>query len=115
MNNRKPLLSFTERGIYCSRGDFYIDPWKGVEKAIITHAHSDHARWGSKVYLSHHLSAPILRLRLGEDINLETVEYGQTIFVNGVKISLHPAGHIIGSAQVRVEYEGEVLGGFGRL
>ena len=103
-----PLLRFTDKGIYCPTGDFYIDPWRGVNKAVITHAHSDHARWGSKHYLAHKDSASILRLRLGADINLETIDYNQTIFMNGVQVSLHPAGHIIGSAQVRVEYLGEV-------
>ena len=103
-----PLLTFTDIGIYCPAGDFYIDPWQGVERAVITHAHSDHARWGSKYYLAHSDSAPILKMRLGADIHLETKAYTETIHINGVKISLHPAGHIPGSAQVRVEYNGEV-------
>ena len=102
-----PLLRFTDKGIYCAKGDFYIDPWRGVDRAVLTHAHSDHARWGSKHYLAHTLSAPILKLRLG-DINLQTVGYNEPLFINGVKISFHPAGHIIGSAQIRVESEGEV-------
>ncbi|MGX5688358.1 ligase-associated DNA damage response exonuclease [Arcticibacter tournemirensis] len=101
------LLQFNDKGIYCSAGDFYIDPWKPVEYAVITHAHSDHARWGSKFYLAHRLARGVLKYRLGE-IQLETAEYDQPIFRNGVKISFHPAGHIIGSAQVRVEYKGEV-------
>lgn len=79
-----------------------------MDRAVITHAHSDHARWGSRFYLAHRLSEPILRLRLGADINLQTVEFGEPILVNGVRITLHPAGHIIGSAQVRVEHKGEV-------
>lgn len=102
------LLQFTEKGIYCEAGNFYIDPWRAVDFAVITHAHSDHARFGSKHYLAHHLSAPILSLRLGSNISLQTVDYEQSIFINGVKVSLHPAGHIIGSSQVRVEYKGEV-------
>ncbi len=102
------LLQFTENGIYCPQGDFYIDPWKRVSRAVITHAHSDHARWGMGAYLSHPLSEPIMRLRLGQDIALETAAYGEEKWVNGVQISLHPAGHIPGSAQVRVEYKGEV-------
>ncbi len=102
-----PLLRFTDKGIYCTKGDFYIDPWRGVDRAVLTHAHSDHARWGSKHYLAHTLSAPILRLRLG-DINLQTVGYSEPLYINGVKITFYPAGHIIGSAQVRVENEGEV-------
>lgn len=102
------LLQFTNKGIYCAPGDFYIDPWAPVKRAVITHAHSDHARWGSQYYLAHRLSEPILKLRLGPDIKLQTLEYNSPIDMNGVKVSLHPAGHIIGSAQIRVEYNGEV-------
>jgi putative mRNA 3-end processing factor len=101
------LIDFTEKGLYCSQGGFYIDPWKPVDKAVITHAHSDHARWGSQSYLCHHQSKPILQLRLGDN-HYQTVEWNEAIFMNGVKISLHPAGHIIGSSQIRVEYNGEV-------
>jgi putative mRNA 3-end processing factor len=86
----------------------HIDPWKPVEKAIITHAHSDHARSGCKHYLAHKDSAPILKLRLGENISLQTLEYGETFFINNVKFSLHPAGHIIGSSQLRAEHNGKV-------
>jgi putative mRNA 3-end processing factor len=102
------LLEVNRAGIYCPQGDFYIDPWRGVERAIITHAHSDHARRGSKYYLSHELTLPVLRHRLGKNIRAEGLEYGETVHLNGVRISLHPAAHIIGSAQVRVEYMGEV-------
>jgi putative mRNA 3-end processing factor len=102
-----PLIEFTDKGLYCPQGNFYIDPWKSVDNAIITHGHSDHAKWGSKNYLCHTFTKPILQLRLGNN-NYETVEWNQSIFKNGVKVSLHPAGHIIGSSQVRVEYNGEV-------
>lgn len=102
------LLQFNKDGIYCPQAGVYIDPWKPVDKAIITHAHSDHARWGSRSYLAHHDSEGILRYRLGQDIALETLGYNDAIHMNGVRISLHPAGHIIGSAQVRLEYQGEV-------
>jgi putative mRNA 3-end processing factor len=105
---RKNLLEFTSKGIYCQQADIYIDPWQPVERAIITHAHGDHARRGSKFYLAHHTSAHILRHRLGEDISLETAGYNQPVYINGVQLSLHPAGHIIGSAQIRLEYEGEI-------
>jgi putative mRNA 3-end processing factor len=101
------LIDFTDKGLYCSQGNFYIDPWKPVDYAVITHAHSDHARWGSKQYLCHHLSKPILQLRLGDN-PYHTVEWNETVMMNAVKISLHPAGHIIGSSQIRVEYNGEV-------
>lgn len=102
------LLQFTDKGIYCPAGDFYIDPWQPVQKAVITHAHSDHARGGSQNYLCHHDSVPILKLRLGPDISVQGVAYGETIRMNGVTISLHPAGHVIGSAQIRVALNNEV-------
>jgi putative mRNA 3-end processing factor len=101
------LIDFTDKGLYCPAGNFYVDPWKPVDKAIITHGHSDHARWGSKSYLCHVHTKPILQLRLGEN-EYQTVAWNEPINVNGVKVSLHPAGHIIGSSQVRLEYNGEV-------
>jgi putative mRNA 3-end processing factor len=103
----KPLLRFTDSGIYCEKGNFYIDPWKPVDRAVITHAHSDHARWGSRHYLAHSLSRRILQHRLGADISLEVLDYGQAIYIQGVSVSLHPAGHIPGSAQVRVSHQGD--------
>lgn len=102
------LLKFDPYGIYCPQADVYIDPWRPVKNAIITHAHSDHAKWGNENYLSHHLSVPVLKFRLGETIKVRGVEYGEEIVMNGVKISLHPAGHIPGSAQIRLEYKGEI-------
>jgi len=101
------LIQFTKSGIYCKQADVYIDPWKNVDRAIITHAHSDHARYGSKHYLAHKDSEFILKHRLG-NIDLQTIDYNQNIQINGVNISLFPAGHIIGSAQVRLEYKGEI-------
>ena len=103
-----PLLETTPRGIYCPPADVYIDPWLPSPKAIITHGHSDHARVGNQYYLSTTGSREILKLRLGSDINLETKAYNEPWYMNGVKFSFHPAGHILGSAQVRVEYKGEV-------
>lgn len=102
------LLSYTDQGIYCERADVYIDPWRPVNKAIITHAHADHSRWGMKHYLAHTDSIPVMKHRLGEDINVTAKEYNESFAINGVRFSLHPAGHIVGSAQVRVEYKGEV-------
>jgi putative mRNA 3-end processing factor len=102
------LLRITERGLYCEAGDFFIDPWQPVDRAVITHAHGDHARWGSRVYLGSREGEAVLRTRLGPGARISSVEYGHPIDVNGVRISLHPAGHILGSAQVRVEYGGEV-------
>ena len=104
----KSLIEFTNEGLYCPPADIYIDPRRPVKKAIVTHAHSDHARWGMKHYLAHHDSENILRLRLGQDISLETLAYNQVIDIAGVKVSLHPAGHIYGSSQVRLEHKGQV-------
>ncbi|SFP74225.1 ligase-associated DNA damage response exonuclease [Parafilimonas terrae] len=102
-----PLIEFTDKGLFCRAGNFYIDPWKPVNYAIITHAHSDHAKWGSKNYLCHTLTKPLLQARLGNN-HYETMEWNETKTINGVKVSLHPAGHIIGSSQVRVECNNEV-------
>jgi len=102
------LLQFDSNGIFCPRAGIYIDPWRPVEKALITHAHSDHARPGNGAYLCHRDSVALLRLRLGPDIQAEGLAYGDPVYINGVKISFHPAGHIIGSAQIRLEYKGEV-------
>ncbi len=102
-----PLIEFTDKGLYCPPGNFYIDPWKGVDRAVITHAHSDHARWGSKAYLCHPFAKPLLEQRLGPN-HYETLEWNEPIHFHGVKLSLHPAGHIIGSSQVRIEHNGEV-------
>jgi putative mRNA 3-end processing factor len=101
------LIVARPEGLYCTAGDFYIDPWRPVAHAVITHAHSDHARTGHTRYLAHTDSEGILRTRLGE-IKLQTLPYGETVERNGVRISLHPAGHVLGSAQVRVETGGEV-------
>ena len=104
---REDLLQFTDRGIYCPPADVYIDPWKPVNKALITHGHSDHSRWGHKAYLATETAAPAIKYRLG-DINLSTVKFNQPLKINGVNFSFHPAGHILGSAQIRVEHKGEV-------
>ena len=96
-----------KEGLYCVPGDFYIDPWRPVPRAIITHAHSDHARVGHGHYLAAAPGVGILKSRLG-DINIDPLPYGEPVTHNGVTISLHPAGHVLGSAQVRMEYRGEV-------
>jgi putative mRNA 3-end processing factor len=101
-----PLLVFNDHGIYCTRADVYIDPWKPVQKAIITHGHSDHARWGHRHYLTHHDNVPILHHRLGT-INIESKNWNESFTIRGVRFTLFPAGHIPGSSQVLVEYKGE--------
>lgn len=102
------MLRSTDRGLYCEAGDFHIDPWLPVERAIITHAHGDHARWGSQHYLAARAGERVLRTRLGPQASITTVDYGERVTFNDVRVSLHPAGHILGSAQVRVEHRGEV-------
>lgn len=95
-------------GLYCPPGDFYIDPWRPVDRAVITHAHGDHARRGHAHYLASAPSEGVLRARLGDDITLQTLAYGEAIEHHGVRLSLHPAGHVLGSAQVRLEHGGQV-------
>ena len=102
------VLSFTDRGIYCEAGDFYIDPWRPVDRALITHGHADHARSGMGRYLATGAAAPVIRHRLGQDIVLKTIAYGETRRIGGAEVSFHPAGHVPGSAQIRVEVGGEV-------
>jgi putative mRNA 3-end processing factor len=95
------LIASTDHGLDCAAGDFHIDPWRPVARAVITHAHSDHAPFGSEVYVCHRDTAPILRKRLG-DVTIETATYREILTRNGVELSFHPAGHVLGSAQVRV-------------
>ncbi len=106
--NFSELLTLSSSGLYCPAGDFYIDPWRPVKRAVITHAHSDHARAGSEQYLAAASSEKLLRVRLGHDINLLAVSYGEIVTLNGVRVSLHPAGHILGSSQIRLEYRGRI-------
>ncbi|MBR2658182.1 MAG: ligase-associated DNA damage response exonuclease [Loktanella sp.] len=101
------VLTFTDRGIYCPAGDFYIDPWRPVPRALITHAHSDHARWGMDSYLATPNTAAVMRHRLG-DISLQTINYGAEQQIGGATVSYHPAGHVPGSAQIRVAVKGQV-------
>jgi putative mRNA 3-end processing factor len=102
------LIEATPSGLYCAAGDFHIDPWRPVGRAVITHAHGDHARPGSGAYLCAKRGLPVLRTRIGEDASIEGVAYGETRNLNGVTVSLHPAGHVLGSSQVRIEHGGEV-------
>lgn len=102
------LIQFTNKGIYCKQGNFYIDPWHPVDYAVTTHGHADHVKWGNKNYLCHELTKPILTQRYGLTDNVQTLPYGQEIDINGVKLSLHPAGHVIGSSQIKLAYKGEI-------
>ncbi len=101
------LVTRRPEGLYCPPGDFYIDPWRAVSRAIITHAHADHARAGHDHYLVSAASEHVLRARFGQ-LPMQTIEYGESINHHGVQVSLHPAGHVLGSAQVRLAYKGEV-------
>jgi putative mRNA 3-end processing factor len=108
MRTTTRLIELTESGLYCLEGNVFIDPWRPVERAVITHAHSDHARPGCGSYLATPQTALLIKARLGPDVKIQDVNYGEAIDLNGVRLSLHPAGHILGSAQVRLERNGEV-------
>lgn len=102
------MVVVRKEGLYCVPGDFYIDPWRPVERAVITHAHGDHARYGSAHYLTAAPGVGVLRTRLSEDASIEGLAYGEKIRHKDVTLSLHPAGHVLGSSQVRMECGGEV-------
>ncbi len=101
------LLTMTDAGLYCEAGDFHIDPWRPVPRAVTTHAHSDHARAGSELYIAAAEGVSLLQHRL-PGARVEGLEWGETRTIHGVRVSLHPSGHIRGAAQVRVEHGGEV-------
>jgi putative mRNA 3-end processing factor len=107
VNARQDLVVLRPEGLHCPAGDFYIDPWRPVARAVLTHAHADHARRGHGAYLATAVSQGVLRARLGA-ITLQGLAYGEAVHVNGVRVSLHPAGHVLGSAQVRIEHQGRV-------
>jgi putative mRNA 3-end processing factor len=102
------LLIPTPAGLYCRRGDFYIDPVRAVDKAVITHGHSDHARPGHGAVLATRETLDLMRLRYGDDFAgaAQAVRYGETLHLDGTTVTLHPAGHVLGSAQVAVAADG---------
>lgn len=100
------LVTLTPAGLYCAAGGFHIDPWRPVDRAVITHAHSDHASGGHGHYLVSRDGEHVTRRRVGSG-PIQTLPYGEAITVNGVRLSLHPAGHVLGSAQIRLEHRGE--------
>jgi putative mRNA 3-end processing factor len=102
------MLTLTSSGLYCAAGDFFVDPWEPVDRAVITHAHGDHATWGSRAYLTSAPGVGVLRARLEPGATIRGVQYGESVALNGTTVSLHPAGHILGSSQVRIEHGGEV-------
>ena len=107
--SRDVLIQPTAAGLFCEAGGFFIDPWEPVERAVITHAHGDHLRPGARAYLCSEAARPLVAYRLGPgDHHIESVAYGNAVSIGGVTISLHPAGHVLGAAQIRVEHRGEV-------
>ena len=102
------MLTVTAQGLHCAPGDFHIDPWRAVDRAVITHAHSDHAYPGSRAYLCARDGVELLRLRVGKDALITGLRHGETVNLNGVTVSFHPAGHVLGSAQICIEHCGEV-------
>lgn len=105
------VLELTPAGLFCPAGDFYVDPWEPVGRAVVTHAHGDHLRWGCDAYLVAAPGERVARRRLPEDATVETVPYGRSLVIGDARVSLHPAGHILGSAQVRIESTGRTGGG----
>lgn len=108
MRTPDDLVTLRPEGLYCPAGDFFVDPWQPAARAIVTHAHGDHARGGSRRYWCTPDCAPLLRWRLGAEADLAPMEYGTTFTLGAARVSLHPAGHILGSAQVRIEVDGRV-------
>lgn len=102
------LVELRSEGLYCPLGDFYIDPWRPVQRAVITHAHADHARSGHQHYLAQSDAADIMRTRLGRKLSLQLLKYGERLKLGEIELSLHPAGHVLGSSQVRLSHKGNV-------
>lgn len=101
-------MRLDDKGLYCERGDFYVDPWQPVERAVLTHAHGDHARPGNKLSICSQEGLAVMRHRLGAETPLQGLPYGEVLKLGDTEISFHPAGHILGSAQVRIECDGQV-------
>lgn len=104
----EPPIRLAEHGLYCPAGDFFVDPWRPVDRAVITHAHADHAVAGSRSYLTTTEGRHVLRARIGPTAEITALPYGEPTRIGRARVSLHPAGHILGSAQVRIEVGGYV-------
>lgn len=103
------LLNVTPRGLYCPQGDFYVDPCRSVDRAVVSHAHTDHAHWGCRRYLAAAPSEHLLRMRMNKDAEFEFLGYGESTSIGGVQITFFPAGHILGSAQIRLVHRGQTV------
>ncbi len=101
------LIKYTDKGLYCKLADIWIDPHKPVKRALITHAHMDHFTFGCDQYLSTYETSIILKERIGSEINIKTYDYGRQFKINGINISFHPSGHILGSSQIKFNFAGE--------
>src|SRR5689334_8673628 len=97
------MLAESAAGLFCAAGNFHIDPWGPVERALITHAHGDHARAGSQAYLCADPCRPLLERRFGTEVTIDSLPYGESRTIGDVRVSFHPAGHILGSAQIRLD------------
>lgn len=106
--DRRDLVVLRPEGLFVPAGEFYVDPWRPVDRAVVTHAHADHARPGSRRYLASRAGERVLRSRLGADLALDAVDWGERTRIGAAVVSLHPAGHVLGSAQVRIEVDGDV-------
>ncbi len=102
------LIEYTTNGLYVAKADVYIDPSRPVDKAFITHGHGDHLIYGCKSYVVTQSAMPVIKHRLGSHVRIHSMRYQEVLTINGVQFSFHPAGHIIGSAQIKVEYRGEI-------
>lgn len=105
---KSDILSLTSEGLYCAAGGFHIDPWRPVERAVITHAHADHARSGMSTYTCTASGEALLRLRVGKSAEVRSHAFGEAFEVGSARLSFHPAGHILGSGQLRIEADGQV-------
>jgi putative mRNA 3-end processing factor len=102
------LVVLSAAGLHCPTGGFHVDPWGPSALAVVTHAHADHARPGALRYVCADACAPLLRRRIGEEPSVRAVRYGERFDLGATMVSLHPAGHVLGSAQVRIEHDGRV-------
>src|SRR5881394_525239 len=100
---KSSMVTETSSGLWCPEGGFHIDPWGPVDRALITHAHGDHARAGSAAYLCATPCAGLLRRRFGGDARIEAIDYGRAVTLGSARVSFYPAGHVLGSAQIRIE------------